>query len=71
MNARAVKAYMYRTLNDNEHIDGITGEVMLTGLAEDAAAEFEAYDENDNIIDEIFELAYEVGEEWEASEVSA
>ena len=56
-----VKNYMLDQLAAGEHIDPLTGEVMLTQLAEAAAWEYDL-----DLDDELpFELAYEAVGRWE------
>lgn len=63
MNTKQVKQYMLDCLISGEHIDA-AGEVELTQLAEDAASAFDLYD-GDDIPEEVFEMAYQVGQKWE------
>lgn len=58
-----VKAYMLSQLQ--YHIDPRTGEVNSTGLAEDAAAEFELYFADCEIPEDLFDLANAIGSLFE------
>lgn len=62
-----VKRWMLDQLQSGEYIDPLTGEVMLTQLAEAAAWEFDL-----DLDDELpFELAYEAAERWERMQGAA
>ena len=63
MNTKQIKQYMLDCLVNGEHVDD-AGEVILTQLAEDAASAFDLYD-GDDIPEEVFEMAYQVSQEWE------
>jgi len=64
MNTKQIKQYMLDCLVSGEHVDD-AGEVILTQLAEDAASLFDLYDDNDDIPEEVFELAFQVAQTWE------
>ena len=64
MNTKQIKQYMLDCLVSGEYIDD-AGEVELTQLAEDAASLFDLYDDNDDIPEEVFELAFQVAQTWE------
>ena len=64
MNTKQIKQYMLDCLVNGEHVDD-AGEVELTQLAEDAASLFDLYDDNDDIPEEVFELAFQVAQTWE------
>jgi len=53
--------------NVHEHVDRKTDEVNTTSLAEEAASEFNIYEDKRDykIPDEVYDLAVDVGEAWE------
>ena len=55
-----IRQYMRQVLE--EHRNPLTNEINCTGLAEDAADEFDLYDENDDPRERLFELALEIAE---------
>lgn len=60
-----VKRYMQREIED--HVDYVCLEVNATGLAEDAAAHFDLYEDEVNyeIPEWVFDVARQVAEVWE------
>ena len=66
INSNNIKAYMRSQLDLRpEYFDTYNcGEINMTLLAEDAAQEFDLY-EDDVISEGIFEIAFEVAEEYE------
>ena len=55
-----IRQYMRQVVED--HRDPLCGEIDITGLAEDAADEFDLYDENDEPQERLFDLAFEIYE---------
>ncbi len=66
MNAQQIKNYMRNQLEFRfPYFDTFNcGEVDMTKLAEDAAQELDLY-ENDEVPEEVFEIAFEVAEDYE------
>ena len=58
-----IRTYMQKNVED--HTDPITGEVNDTTLAEDACQHFNGYINNDEIPEDYFEYASEIGSRHE------
>lgn len=58
-----IRNYMVENVTD--HVDWMTREVNYTLLAEDACSHFGDYEPDDSIDQMYYDIAIEVGTEWE------